>query len=227
MFGYSTEEFRSLSIRDLHPEQVLPKSAELFDRIQTEGQITAELLFRRKDRDVFTAEVASSLFDVDGTLYVQGILRDTTERKRMEAGLRESEERFLELSGSIREVFWILDIKRRKVLYASPAYETVWGRKLSDLYSDYGEEALEVFSEEHAGIDLVLLDMIMPRLSGAEVFPRLKRISPDVKVLLCSGFSRNESVEELISSGASGFLAKPFHLNDLSEAVSRLLSTTE
>ncbi len=136
MFGYSVGEFRKLNVRDLHPEQVLTKSAELFDRIQIEGQITADLLFRRKDGDVFTAEVSSSLFDVDGTPHVQGILRDTTERRRMESGLRESEERFLELAGNIREVFWIYDVKRRKMVYASPAYEVVWGRKLNALYSE-------------------------------------------------------------------------------------------
>ena len=463
MFGYSLEEFLQLNVRDLHPEQELQKSGELFRIIQVEGQITAEIPFRRKGGDVFTAEIAASLFLVDGEPLVQGILRDTTERKLIEQRLRHSQkmEAIGELAGGVahdfnnilaailgnaellgmivvaeskqaeligeitksgrraadltREllafaqkgrvrsealdlhdavdavikllnrsvdrriavhadlsaevsvvlgdrsqletailnlglnardampeggdltfstsnqdltgeeaalrgdgleagtyialaiedtgsgipkdirdrifepffstkaqgrgtglglagtygcvtrhkgsievadrkqggtVFTILlpttNVRPAGKRHAEPAaregsghilivddeadVRTLAARALAQLgyrvsVCGDGQEALEFFRKEHKGIDLILLDLVMPRMSGGEVFPKLKAIAPDVRVLLCSGYSHNETVEELIRNGANGFLPKPFAINDLSEAIGQIIET--
>lgn len=83
-----------------------------------------------------------------------------------------------------------------------------------------GEEALELFAAHRNDIRLVILDMIMPAMGGKETFLQLREKAPDVKVLFCSGFSSEETGDELIRLGASGFIQKPYNRSDLSRAVS-------
>ncbi|HEU4505761.1 MAG TPA: PAS domain S-box protein [Nitrospira sp.] len=59
---------------------------------------------------------------------------DITERKNIETALRESEERFREVTEHIQEVFWLSDTLKNEVLYVSPAYESIWGRSCESLY---------------------------------------------------------------------------------------------
>ena len=61
------------------------------------------------------------------------VARDVTEQKRVERELRESEERFRELTENIDEVFWLADADLQSIIYASPAYEIIWGRSCESL----------------------------------------------------------------------------------------------
>ncbi len=84
-------------------------------------------------------------FDESGKLLeIQSIGQDITERKRMGEALAQSEEKFRQMAENIREVFWLFDCDSQRVLYASPAYEEIWGRKLQDLYARYNEWAESV-----------------------------------------------------------------------------------
>jgi CheY-like chemotaxis protein len=94
------------------------------------------------------------------------------------------------------------------------------------LIANGGMAALETFDTFDAPIDLVILDMIMPDMSGAETFDLMKAKRPDVKVLLSSGYSMNQLAEEIISRGCDGFLQKPFNLTKLSQMVSQVLGGT-
>jgi len=87
-----------------------------------------------------------------------------------------------------------------------------------------GEEALRVFEEQSDRIGLVLLDQSMPGMDGVTVFQNLKKTKPDIKVLLASGFSREEISERFTGLGLSGFIQKPFNLNSLSGEVQRLMA---
>lgn len=78
------------------------------------------------------------------------------------------------------------------------------GQTAVDLYRDYGDE-----------IDVVILDMIMPRLGGRETLVALREIDPAVPVLVVSGYSDGVGAEKLIDLGADAFLQKPYHEGDL------------
>jgi PAS domain S-box-containing protein len=64
------------------------------------------------------------------------IVTDVTRLKKTEESLRESEQRFLQLAENVREVFWLMDVKDKRVLYASNAYERIWGRPVKWLYEE-------------------------------------------------------------------------------------------
>ncbi len=86
-----------------------------------------------------------------------------------------------------------------------------------------GREALELYKEKKDAIDLVILDMIMPCISGSIAFDRLKEMNPGVRVLLSSGYSINSEAKEILDRGCSGFLQKPFHLSLLSRKIREIL----
>jgi CheY-like chemotaxis protein len=87
-----------------------------------------------------------------------------------------------------------------------------------------GKEAVEVYRANQDKIDMVILDMIMPELSGAETYDRLKKINPKIKVLLSSGYSMNSQAEEILARGCNGFIQKPFNLNQLASKIREVLS---
>ncbi|MEW6263617.1 MAG: ATP-binding protein [Thermodesulfobacteriota bacterium] len=84
-------------------------------------------------------------------------------------------------------------------------------------------EALAIYRREKDNIDLVILDMIMPGVSGGEIFDRFKAVSREVKVLLSSGYSLEGQAAEIMSRGCNGFLQKPFNLEQLSRKVRDIL----
>jgi PAS domain S-box-containing protein len=86
-----------------------------------------------------------------------------------------------------------------------------------------GTSALEIYRQNETDIDLVVLDMVMPDLSGSEVFDRLLEVNPQVKVLLSSGYSLAGQAEEIMSRGCSGFIQKPFSLEQLSKKIRLVL----
>ncbi len=87
-----------------------------------------------------------------------------------------------------------------------------------------GFEAIEIYEEKKKNIDLVILNMIMPKMHGSVTFDKLRKINPDVKVLISSGYNMNKKVSEVIKKGAMGFLPKPFSLSELSFAINEVLS---
>jgi len=87
-----------------------------------------------------------------------------------------------------------------------------------------GSEAVEVFAVRHESIDLVLLDLTMPGMNGIETFAELRKIDPDARVLMSSGFVHDERIGRAASTGAAGFIHKPYTLEKLSEMVHGILS---
>ncbi len=74
-----------------------------------------------------------------------------------------------------------------------------------------GLEAVQLYRTAINSIDLVLLDMMMPKMNGRDTFAALKKFNPNVKVLIMSGFS-DQDVQEFLREGILGYIAKPFQM---------------
>jgi CheY-like chemotaxis protein len=86
-----------------------------------------------------------------------------------------------------------------------------------------GQEAIAFFGEMKNDIDLVILDMIMPGLSGSETFDRIMELNPSVKVILSSGYSLDGQAQQIMDRGCRGFIQKPFDIARLSRKVREVL----
>ena len=75
-----------------------------------------------------------------------------------------------------------------------------------------GRKAIETYRRHGAGIDLVILDMVMPDMNGARTFEALKKLDPDVKVLLSSGYSLDAKAVQMLNMGCGGFIQKPYDM---------------
>jgi two-component system cell cycle sensor histidine kinase/response regulator CckA len=109
----------------------------------------------------------------------------------------------------------ILDVARQ--LLASLGYKV--------MTADSGGPALDLYRKNRERIDLVILDMIMPQMSGSRVFEYLKEINPDVRVLLSSGYSINGQAMKILRRGCRGFIQKPFTIKELALKIREILGT--
>ena len=110
-------------------------------------------------------------------------------------------------------------------------HETIWDfliealQKLgySVLLAENGLDAVEIYEENPDQIDLVLLDMIMPKAGGHQTFYKIRAIDPEAKILLSSGFVSEAEVHDLLQQGACGFLPKPHRLPAVARAIRSVL----
>jgi two-component system, cell cycle sensor histidine kinase and response regulator CckA len=82
-----------------------------------------------------------------------------------------------------------------------------------------GAEGIETFAAHQDEIDLVIVDMIMPGMTGGETFDRLRKMKPEVKMLLSSGYSLDSQAEKILARGCNGFIQKPFSIAELSQKI--------
>ena len=110
-------------------------------------------------------------------------------------------------------------------------HETIWDflidvlQKLGYcvLLAENGLDAVEIYENNPGAVDLVLLDMVMPKAGGHQTFYKLKAVDPKVKVLLSSGFVSENEVQDLLDQGACGFLPKPHRLPVVLKEIRRVL----
>ncbi|HAM49713.1 MAG TPA: hypothetical protein DCP92_03090 [Nitrospiraceae bacterium] len=94
------------------------------------------------------------------------------------------------------------------------------------LHAANGREAIDVYTLRKGEIDLVILDLIMPKMGGAEAFQRLKEIDPDVRVVISSGYGIEEKTGEMVNEeGIVGFIQKPYHITVIAEILKDILSS--
>jgi CheY-like chemotaxis protein len=86
-----------------------------------------------------------------------------------------------------------------------------------------GAEAVEIFRQRAAEIDLVILDLVMPRLTGEAALAQIRRIAPGVPAILISGYDESGRIREIVAGGFGGFLQKPFRRQDLGRKARELL----
>jgi CheY-like chemotaxis protein len=86
-----------------------------------------------------------------------------------------------------------------------------------------GEEAVSIYRNKQEEINLVVLDMAMPKMDGEETFRQLKEMNPNIKVLIASGLMEREHSDRMSERGIAGFLQKPYRLDSLAQAIREVL----
>ncbi len=87
------------------------------------------------------------------------------------------------------------------------------------LVAEDGRVALDIFAREGDQIDVVLLDLSMPRMDGQETCAALMELRPDVRVVLTSGYNEQEALDRFDGQGLAGFVQKPYRVDDLVRAI--------
>jgi PAS domain S-box-containing protein len=86
-----------------------------------------------------------------------------------------------------------------------------------------GAEAVDLFNARAGEIDLVILDMVMPRMNGRDAFRAIREIDATARILIASGFSDRRTIRDLEAEGLLGFVQKPYRLPELNAVISRVL----
>jgi PAS domain S-box-containing protein len=95
------------------------------------------------------------------------------------------------------------------------------------LTAEEGQHGVKIFGDHAADIVCVLLDMTMPKMDGPETFRQIRRINPQARVLLMSGYNEQEAISRFAGKGIAGFLPKPFTLGDLTAKLRLLFEAPE
>jgi CheY-like chemotaxis protein len=84
-----------------------------------------------------------------------------------------------------------------------------------------GRHALEVFNGCD-DISFVILDLTMPHMDGEQTFRELRRINPDIKVIMSSGYNEQEVTQKFVGKGLAGFIQKPYKLSMIRDVIYKL-----
>ncbi len=87
-----------------------------------------------------------------------------------------------------------------------------------------GQEAVEMVEARPEAFRLVLLDLTMPRMDGRQAFQALRRLRPDLRIVLSSGYSEQETVQAFLGQGLAGFIQKPYTLQELGRTVAEAMA---
>ena len=141
IFGRDKDAFRPTHqafLDFVHPNDRALFEGALDDCLKGHRPYDCEFRIVRPDRTARTLHsLGQVIFDEMGKpLRMTGMAQDITERKQAEEKLRESEERFRQLTENIGELFWLADAELQSIIYVSPAYETIWHRSCESLYAE-------------------------------------------------------------------------------------------
>ena len=87
-----------------------------------------------------------------------------------------------------------------------------------------GNEGLQLFEENKSKIDLIISDLEMPEMNGKEVMDKLRKIDPQIKVILSSGALTNADEKNVVNKGFNGFIKKPYSMNTLCEKMAEIIN---
>jgi PAS domain S-box-containing protein len=135
--GLDPEQMVGKSTAELYPPELAEQWAANTHQVIASGKPMKFEETSYQDGSLrFYLAIKFPLYDEQGSIYATcGITTDITERKQIEQALRESEEKFRQLTEHINQVFWMRDEQTGKVLYVSPAYERIWGQSRESLYA--------------------------------------------------------------------------------------------
>src|SRR5579884_1824795 len=137
--GYPASEFLGNRVRSyasvIHPDDRAMVERQVHEAVAQRRPYVIEYRLLHSDGDVrWVYEKGRGVFEDGRVRWLDGVIVDMTEHKRIEAALRESEERFHQLAEQIREVFGLSAPEKNHIYYVSPGYEQIWGRSCDSLY---------------------------------------------------------------------------------------------
>lgn len=140
-FGYTPSELQGQRLTTIMPQRYREQHLAAVERYLQTGEQSldwtdVEFSGLHKDETEVPVSISYGKFQQDGEPRFIGIIRDISERTRMEAQLREREERFRQLAENIGEVVWMSDPEKEELIYVNPAYEEIWGQSTAVLYDD-------------------------------------------------------------------------------------------
>ncbi len=95
--------------------------------------------------------------------------------------------------------------------------------EINVLQAEDGQTGIDLYQQHGVEIELILLDLSMPGMSGEKTFHALRRINPDIRILLSSGFNETEVTARLSGENITGFIQKPYTLDTLIDKVQQYL----
>ena len=78
-----------------------------------------------------------------------------------------------------------------------------------------GREGVEAFKANAEDIDLVIMDMVMPEMDGKEACLKIKALKPEQKIIIISGYSKREDLDQILKKNQMSYMHKPFQVNDI------------
>jgi PAS domain S-box-containing protein len=140
-FGYTASELEGDRLTRIMPERYREDHRASMERYLETGERSVnwnnmEFPGLHRDGHEIPLSVSYAEFQQDGEQRFIGIMRDISERTRLEDELREREQRFRQLAENIQEVVWMSDPEKEEMIYANPAYEEIWGRSVESLYEE-------------------------------------------------------------------------------------------
>ncbi|PKN38189.1 MAG: hypothetical protein CVU62_04850 [Deltaproteobacteria bacterium HGW-Deltaproteobacteria-2] len=127
MLGYTKKDIVKLNVSDIHPKESLSYVIDQFEKLsRKEISIARDIPLMKKNKTLFFTDVNTSSIVLDGKECLIGMFRDTTQRKRSEEELRESEKKYKFLTETISDIIWIMDLNLRTT-YVSPSIRRVLG----------------------------------------------------------------------------------------------------
>ena len=104
------------------------------------------------------------------------------------------------------------------------ALDMLTAKGMAVLTASSGQEGIQLFKEHASTIDVVLLDMKMPDLTGDVVFAALKALDPDVRVIITTGYEERETLAHFNGQPEVSFMQKPYRFKILVEMIAGILA---
>ncbi len=111
-----------------------------------------------------------------------------------------------------------------EVMFGNMLQDLLTGRGMRVLVATTGAEAEELLKRESPPPDLCLMDIVLPDCMGTSLFSKIRKIAPNMPVVVCSAYPHDRPIEDLLAKGAQGLLHKPFELKELLEVISNAVS---
>jgi PAS domain S-box-containing protein len=233
----------------IHPDDRERVVTAFGDFVRGKGQLVYEYRTVKSDGSIGTLNTHGTLIrnEQGKIIRAAGITRDVTERKQNEQSLRESNQRFSQISDYIDDIFWLFDVEdpeNAKALYVSTAYERVFHRPVEDVYQDasvwyeyvHPEDkervvaAFQNFLQGHGDIDHELRS-VRPNNSVRTVVTRGNLIrNKDGKVIRAAGITRDvtdRKLQEALQAGQNLVLQRMLAGESLESVLNTLVQTLE